>query len=1045
LRQLLLLLFLLLSVLNALSLKIAINDKHSFRNAALIAAKEQGYFKAKQIEVTIEESESNTQAVRGVLHGEYDLAVIDNALNYLLHYQDLYMLENYYKYSNECVVMNEPLASFKQRTYALFTPNLSDFQMSVIPALLKEQGIRLGQLKTLSDEHSSSVPKIRHIRKDDLSYDASADYLYCANTLALQSLDNALVARKTFATAHSNILNDIHDAMQKGWRYALTHKKEMVHAMSMMYHLDEKELSRQSQRVKALLKRSNQFVVTSKEINTIVSQNKTIDSRRSIASLKQYLENSIYHEHSGEADTLFVRVGLLNHCGSFSFVKPNGTMDGFFYQLLNFIEKRNHIKFVYQIFDTPHALNNAYKTRSIDALFSYKKGKDDAQPIIYLENHLLVPSDTKAPQHIGYAHEIALSAPFLKEFNQSERFDSEEALFTALSNHDIDGIIVNELAKQRFIGSNLATKGLKQLDGFYGVQAITLKVNSNIAQYIAVKQALEQLNKEYIDQLSTKYFTSKEAIQLSLNEKMMQYLRLVDSISYCVKNERMPLGDIAQGKAIGMAEDLAKLLSFKLNIPFKLVATTSMKQSIDYVKYKLCDIALLYDVKRPIEGVIQSEPIFTSPFMIVTKSNQQIELTIDALQHKRIALVKGCPIKESLQKRYPTIDIAIYNHPNEAMKAVEDREVYGYVDISLVVEKSLKDEQINGLNIITLNDINSKKLGILVRDDQQELSNIINLTINQISKEEKNQISRKWLSAEREHFNTMKIFYAVLAVSLLFLMGGVLMYRLFRRNKKLELINSEVEERRDALEKRVTIEVAKRLENEKMLYKKERFSSMGEMIANIAHQWRQPLMSINGILINIEDDFDSNKLNKSLLSKRLDEVEEVISHMSQTIEDFRGFFDPNKKIETFNVKQAILQACRLLQGPLMMVELELKLDEEIYTVGHKSEFVQIIVAIVQNAIDATNKEKNRAHIAISLKRSHGHIVITITDNGGGISDEVMPKIFDPYFTTKHKSEGTGLGLYVSKLIIEHTMNGSLEVANVDDGACFTIILDSEEQ
>ena len=174
--------------------------------------------------------------------------------------------------------------------------------------------------------------------------------------------------------------------------------------------------------------------------------------------------------------------------------------------------------------------------------------------------------------------------------------------------------------------------------------------------------------------------------------------------------------------------------------------------------------------------------------------------------------------------------------------------------------------------------------------------------------------------------------------------------------------------------------------------------------------------------------------------------------MSNTIEDFRNFFNPHRPKETFSVKNALDEAMLIMQGTLQRHEINLEViyHDEVWIRGYLSEFSQVLINLLNNSKDAFNKiSANKRVIILEIKKFHdNYAIISFKDNAGGIDKNIIDKIFEPYFTTKHASSGTGLGLYMSKMIVQNSMNGTLEVENCDDGVCFNIkipiCLDKEE-
>lgn len=251
----------------------------------------------------------------------------------------------------------------------------------------------------------------------------------------------------------------------------------------------------------------------------------------------------------------------------------------------------------------------------------------------------------------------------------------------------------------------------------------------------------------------------------------------------------------------------------------------------------------------------------------------------------------------------------------------------------------------------------------------------------------------------------------------------------------------------DELKRQVEIEVAKQTQQYEIMCHQSRLAAMGEMIDSIAHQWRQPLNGLGLIIQGLRHISDNNILSKKLIEEIEDEMMEKVSYMSQTIDDFSSFFRISKKKESFDVLHSIEDAIRLIDVQLKSNAVEVKIILENGTprnvVGFPNEFKQVIMNIVHNAMTAiTGTPKKEGLIRIGLSFREGKLHICISDNGGGIDEENIEKIFDPYFTTREK--GSGIGLYMSKVIIEHHMQGSLNVQNHNEGTMFCIELKYQE-
>jgi two-component system C4-dicarboxylate transport sensor histidine kinase DctB len=249
----------------------------------------------------------------------------------------------------------------------------------------------------------------------------------------------------------------------------------------------------------------------------------------------------------------------------------------------------------------------------------------------------------------------------------------------------------------------------------------------------------------------------------------------------------------------------------------------------------------------------------------------------------------------------------------------------------------------------------------------------------------------------------------------------------------------------------VEVELKKSLEEkQKLLFWQSRMASLGLMLANIAHQWRQPLTELNLTLFNMKKASLSN--NEKKIQELYNQSKSLILSMSTTIEDFSNFFNPQKDKKSFEIKSAINEALFILKKVIEIenINIQINIPNNYKITGVPNELSQVIVNLIQNSKDAfiQNNIKNKI-IIINLKEekieNKRYIFLEIKDNAGGINKEYIEKIFDPYFTTKHKSQGTGLGLFMSKMIIEKSLEGELNHINCDDGSIFTITICLKEE
>ena len=264
-------------------------------------------------------------------------------------------------------------------------------------------------------------------------------------------------------------------------------------------------------------------------------------------------------------------------------------------------------------------------------------------------------------------------------------------------------------------------------------------------------------------------------------------------------------------------------------------------------------------------------------------------------------------------------------------------------------------------------------------------------------------------------------------------------------NLKLNIDNYK--ELSKTLDDRVKQEIEKNRQKEQLLIHQSKMAGMGEMIGNIAHQWRQPLNALGLGIQKIKMLYDADMLTEEKFNQSVKKSNMLIKKMSETIDDFRNFFKVDKEKQNFRLEDAIDDTLELLDASLKVNNIEvivLHQDDGINVFGYKNELEQVLLNIVNNAKDALMENNiQNSKIEIKTLKLDDDVLVEISDNAGGIPEDIIDKIFDPYFTTKEQGKGTGVGLYMSKTIIETNMSGSLSVSNSENGAKFTIKIKSE--
>ena len=256
-----------------------------------------------------------------------------------------------------------------------------------------------------------------------------------------------------------------------------------------------------------------------------------------------------------------------------------------------------------------------------------------------------------------------------------------------------------------------------------------------------------------------------------------------------------------------------------------------------------------------------------------------------------------------------------------------------------------------------------------------------------------------------------------------------------QKTKELLLMNQN-------LENQVEQKVTELLKKDRIILSQSRHAAMGEMISMIAHQWRQPLSNITLQISNLQINSMLHKIGPERILKKLESISDTIVYLSETIDDFQTYFQPNKEKENISICKVVKRAVSFTtpQAFAKNIEIDFKCENDIHINTYPNELVQVLINVINNAIDATilnHPEHPTITVSVELCESDSELYIFVNDHAGGIAEEIKERIFEPYFSTKGKN-GTGIGLYMSKMIIESHLEGNIDVINQDNGASFKI-------
>ena len=232
-----------------------------------------------------------------------------------------------------------------------------------------------------------------------------------------------------------------------------------------------------------------------------------------------------------------------------------------------------------------------------------------------------------------------------------------------------------------------------------------------------------------------------------------------------------------------------------------------------------------------------------------------------------------------------------------------------------------------------------------------------------------------------------------------------------------------------------------------MIYQSKQ-AKIGEMVGNISHQWKQPLNTINLILTNLYEEYKYQELDEKEFEKTINTLRKIVDNMADTIKDFTDFLKPSKENTKFDLAESIHLVLDLMEVSLKYNQISIKVDLEpdIRIMGLHNEFAHVLFNVLNNARDAIVESKvEDKYISIRTFSKDKEVVIEINNTGNQIPDETLEKLFQPYFTTKGDKDGTGVGLYISRIIVEQRMNGKINLENVEDGVCCRIMLNTDKE
>ncbi|RLA84475.1 MAG: hypothetical protein DRG78_01330 [Epsilonproteobacteria bacterium] len=531
---------------------------------------------------------------------------------------------------------------------------------------------------------------------------------------------------------------------------------------------------------------------------------------------------------------------------------------------------------------------------------------------------------------------------------------------------------------------------------------------------------------------------SKSSINFTNSEQ--QYLKNKKQITMCVDPDWMPFEKVENGKHIGLASDYIKIIEKSIDIPITLIQTKNWNESIQKAKNRECDIfSMVPMIEERKKYMDFTSSYLDIPMVIATKTDKHFIDNIEYILDKKIGIVKSYSISNILKKQYPNINIVDVESISDGLMQVESGKIFAFID-NLATINYMINKNFLGILKVSGRLGNRLQYRVATRNDEPILNTIFDKIIKNIDVATNEKIFTKWVnSPNKETIVDYALIWQILIV--VFLVILIFIYRQYILNKvnhKLHILVDEktkdLEDINKNLEMLVEEKTKKLIENEKLFAQQSKLVAMGEMIGNIAHQWRQPLSIIStastGIIMHKKYDL----LEEDKLIETCTSINENAQYLSKTIDDFSNFIKGDREKTIFSLKDGINSFLSLVKGTIKSnnISVVLDLQENIKIDGYENELMQCFINIFNNAKDIlVEKVEDNRLIFISTFINKDKVIIKIKDNGGGIPEDIINKVFEPYFTTKHQSQGTGLGLHMTYNIIVDGMKGTVEVNNIE--------------
>lgn len=747
----------------------------------------------------------------------------------------------------------------------------------------------------------------------------------------------------------------------------------------------------------------------------------------------------------------------------------DGSISGYDKEIAQLIEKFTGLTINFEL-GPWNEIQAKAKKRLLDGLSTSGYGGDREKyynyTLPYSKYHYLVFVKNKNPKNIISSSDFSgkkisvqkgnvVFTEFAKQFQDVEIvfYDSMHDVLKAVISNEVDFTFFDETAYH-----------LMQEIGLGGFIEHVFTIGEPIDVVFSLRndwplltsifnKAIARIDHQVKERIKNKWLTAKniqyQTVEFSADEET--YLRDKSHINLCVDPNWLPYTKIVDGKHIGIGADILSIIESKLPLSFKLIPTKSWHETLKFAQEKKCDVVDFAIQTKKRETYLNFTSTYIDiPIIMATRLDTSFIVDFKSLKNKKIGIVKEYAFSELLKNKYSNFDMIEVDSIQEGLQQVKDGKLFGYIGTLATVAQEFKENFTGELKISGQFE-ESFKMGSAIQKDDEMLLSIMQKVIDSIEKHEIDKITNKWISIPMEKRFDYMLMWKILGVILI--ISALIIYRQYllkKQNRTLSKLVSEktaqLNEMNQNLKIRIEEEVEKNAKQQEQLFKQSKLTSMAELISNIAHQWRQSLTAISSMAYGVKQCNELEiELSEQELLKNMDTIINNSQYLSETINVFSNFSKEENNALEIILEEAVDFSLNIVRGGLENDNIELinhiDYSNPSRVLMVQREFSLVIVKMINNAKDIlVEREIKNKSIKLTLAKTQNKAILTIEDNAGGIEEEFLLKIFDPYFTTKHQSRGVGLGLYVCYKIITENIKGDIYVENTDKGAKFFIEL-----